>query len=272
MQPSPGTTDPACLNSARLNSEDAVRPRFTSAGISAFLTARGFTVIEMLAASAVFVIMITLLLSAVSQVNQAWRTSDGQKVRRESARALLDLMARDLQSAVAPIPGAQSTEGIFAMNVTPGTSRGDALFWRTAVPGDPSKSDVGTVGYYVNPATRTLIRYATNASTGFDLQQAASEAAQLNPDYANDFRGLLAEGVMGMFVTLYDKTGQPVAEPGDTASFTNAPPAAAEVTLVLADSRAAQRQPEYTVTGTNFTNLPEGMQVFRTRVTIPSGQ
>jgi len=233
----------------------------------------GFTIIELLAATAVFILMVTLLLSAVSQVNKAWQSSDGQKTSRESARALLDLMARDLQSTIVPLPGSPGTTPFFSLN--PGgssTAYGDALYWNTSSPGNRTQSDVATVGYFINPDTRTLCRLATNAPPDFSLTDAASVGAAMRPETGNDFQGLLAEGAMGFFVTLFNQAGDVVAQTGDQRDYTSSPPAAAELVLVLADSRARQRQTSFTNVIDNLDALPEGVQVFRTRVDIPSGR
>ena len=234
---------------------------------------RGFTIIELLAATAVFLLMITLLISAVSQVNRAWQSSDGQKMRRESARALLDLMARDLQSTISPLPGSSSSSSFFSLN--PGgsaTPYGDTLYWNASTPGNRNQSDVATVGYFVHPDTRALCRFATNAPPGFSLTDAAALGAGMRPEIGNDFQGLLAEGVMGFFVTLFDRNGDVVGRTGDQRDFTTRPPAAAELVLVLADSRAQQRLTAFTNVLDTLDALPEGVQAFRTRVDIPSGQ
>lgn len=233
----------------------------------------GFTIIELLAATAVFMLMITLLISAVSQVNKAWQSSDGQKMRRESARALLDLMARDLQSTIVPLPGSSGTPAFFSLNPGgSGTAYGDALYWNTSAPGNRAASDVATVGYFVNPDTGALCRFATNAPPGFSLTDAASMGVAMRPEVGNDYQGLLADGVLGFFVTLFDRDGDVVAQTGDQRDYTTRPPAAAELVLVLADSRAQQRQTSITNVLDSLDALPEGVQAFRTRVDIPSGQ
>lgn len=229
----------------------------------------GFTIIELLAATAVFMLMITLLISAVSQVNQAWQSTDGQKMRRESARALLDLMARDLQSTIAPLPGSPASIPFFSLNPEgTRTSYGDALYWNASTPGNRHQNDVATVGYFVDPDTRSFHRFATNAPSDFPLTSAAASGKQMT---TNDFSGLLAEGTLGFFVTLYDQEGAPYTGPFPH-DFTDRPPAAAELVLVLADSRAQQRQTSFTNVLDTLDALPEGVQAFRTRVDIPSGQ
>lgn len=77
---------------------------------------------------------------------------------------------------------------------------------------------------------------------------------------------------MGFFVTLFNQNGDVVAQTGDQRDFTTRPPAAAELVLVLADSRAQQRLTAFTNVLDNLDALPEGVQAFRTRVDIPSGQ
>lgn len=217
--------------------------------------------------------MITLLLSAVSQVQRAWETSDGQKVRRETARAVLGVMTRDLQNALAPLPGTSTNAVCFSLN--PGTASaayGDVLYWTTSVSGDRGKSDVTMVGYFVNPDTKSFCRFSTNAPAGLSLADAVSAGSALRPAAGNDFKGHLADGVMGMFVTLFDEDGNRV-NTGQVQEYFAHPPAAAEIALVMADARAAKRFYLTNSTGITGTNdLTEDMQVFRTRVDIPAGK
>lgn len=246
-----------------------VKRPVASLGWLAWPRRRAFTIIELLAATAVFVLMITLLMSAVSQINQAWRTSDGQKTRRESARALLDLMTRDLQGALISPERAGVVTTNFVLNADGGPAQDDSLFWRTSSPADRSKSDLATVGYFVNPSSKSLCRYYTNTVTGVTLDGAASASTSINPTQANDFQGLVADGIFGMFVTLYGTNGQALPVP----LLASAKPASVEVALVVGDKQSVEKNASYVPERTTKSEaLPSGLQWFRTRVEIPAGQ
>lgn len=236
-----------------------------------------FTLIEILTATAVFAMMMVLLFSALTHVNGVWQQADGQKTRRQNARILLDTMARDLQAAVIPMGTNAATPILFQMN--PGgpdpDTRGDALYWQVASSFRRNGNDIGTVGYYVSPANDTLAlcRLYTNAPVADPWTYRNTLAPATPPDY----EGLLAENVLAMFVTLYDKSGAVIAEPGETYSSPN-PPAFAEIALVIADGRALQRVSgplvfEGASADALFSNLPPAVrshaQIFRTRVDLP---
>lgn len=218
-----------------------------------------FTIIELLVAAAVFMLMLTILFGAISQFNSAWSQSQGQKNRRESARTLLDLISRDLQATIPPLSGVGTNAVSFELyNGAVGDTNSQALFWQTTLPVNRSKSDVATVGYFVN-ADHSLYRLYTNAPL-------AGLWAQTNSVGGPNYNNLLAEGVLRMAVTLFNKDG---TVSSNTATYATNLPAAAEITLVLADDRTLLKHPALVVT--NLAGpLPQGVQLFRTRIEIPS--
>lgn len=234
-------------------------------------TAHGFTLVELLVATAVFALMVALLLTAVSHVTAAWRNADGQKSRRENARVVLDLMARDLRGAIPPHPSSSTNAVPFTLNPS-GFSSGngsDSLFWQTALPADRTKTDISTVGYFVRENLRALCRLSTNGS----VPNAWDDADTLAPaTESDDYRGLLADGVLGLFVSLFDKNGNEIAATGDHSTFETNLPASATITLLVADPATLRRHPNLTVTTNDLANPPQGVQVFTARVDVPAGQ
>lgn len=237
---------------------------------------RGFTLVEMLAATAVFIMMVTLLLSAVSQTSNAWQTAEAQKMRRERARSALDLISRDLQSAITPLPGKNLTHPTsFLMNPESGHPA-DTIFWRTLSPANRKASDITVVGYFVNDA-KELCRYQTNASMTFTLEEAAQAAANLKPGKENDYQGLLTEGVLGLFVTLFNEKGalvetggKEIVKSGAQQNYQASLPASAEVSLVIADPRTLKKKPDLAVSWPLEETAEKGVQVFTTRVDLPA--
>lgn len=220
-----------------------------------------FTLIELLVAAAVFMLMLTILFGAISQFNSAWQQSQGQKVRRENARALLDLISRDLQGAIPPLSGVGTNTVSFEMyDGSVGDTNSQSLFWQTTLPMNRSKSDVATVGYFVNP-DHSLYRLYTNAPL-------AGLWAQTNSVGGPNYNNLLAEGVLKMAVTLFNQDG---TVNSNSATYTTNLPASAEISLVLADDRTLLQHPSLVVTNLSAP-LPKGVQLFRTRIEIPSSQ
>lgn len=231
-------------------------------------------------ATAVFMMMVVLLVSVVSQINSAWQQTDGQKSRRESARTLLDLISRDLQTALGPVDTANASKLKF--DKSPGgfaEKHKDSLFWNCSSPRLRSNSDIITVGYFV--------RQTDNGSDLCRLQASGvvdnvwTQASLLAPGTAPNFQGLVAEGVLAMFVTLYDENGTVLADPGASYSSSKLPHSI-DVALVIADPRTVKRMlsagslPDLPDADTFMNSVPEqyraGVQMYRTRVDLPSAR
>jgi type II secretory pathway pseudopilin PulG len=254
--------------------------RANSRGVHPFGT-MAFTILEMLVAMAIFMMMVVLLVSVVSQVNSVWHQTDNQKSRRESARVLLDLMSRDLQSALAPVDANNAARFRFDLNPAGfADTHRSAFFWPCASPGSRSGSDIVTVGYFVRRTSTGSILCRLQAPGSID--SIWTMASSLAPATAPDFQGLAADGVLAMFVTLYDKTGQVLATPEQTYSSFSLP-YSAEVALVIADPSSAERMvgqlaaPDTTTTADEFVNALAAkfrpfVQVYRTRVDLPQAR
>lgn len=217
-----------------------------------------FTVLEMLVAAAVFLMMATLLFSIMSQVNAAWQQADGQKNRRELGRALVDLMARDLQGAIPPLPGSGTNVVNFELETgAVGIADSDCVFWQTRLPANRARTDVMTVGYYVG----TNHEFYRAAQSG-PLPSIVSEAAGLGAT-----NGVLAEGVIRMAVQAFNRDG---STSSGSAVYTTNLPSAIEVTLAIADGRTLARNPSLAVP--DFNDPPQGVHIFRSRIDLPCSQ
>jgi len=255
-------------------------------------TRNGFSLVEMLVATAVFVMMMTLLLTITSQMNSAWQQADAQKSRRQSARALLDTIVRDMESALLPLDSANKKSVWFLMNpAAVGFRHRDSLFWQAALPEDGGKSDVTMVGYFVRwEGTRSILCrvYIPPGDPNYRIYEApetwlndAFLDAVAPADKANDYRGLLAENVFALWVTLRDRDGGLITAPYDSRSESNLP-ASAEVALVIADPLAARRLDQPLTSYNQATvedfvaALPEGVrkgvQIFRTRINLEASR
>jgi len=95
---------------------------------------RGFSLLEVLVAMAVLAIMMVFMFNLVAQSTVAWESGSRQIDAAQAARIGLDLMARDLQHAVAAeIPVATPTGGV-NRNIAPFFFSGNP----GAVPGEPA--------------------------------------------------------------------------------------------------------------------------------------
>jgi type II secretory pathway component PulJ len=215
---------------------------------------------ELLVATAVFMLMASLLLSMTSQVNTAWQQAHGQKARRENARQIFALLQRDLQAAIPVLPGAGTNAVPFQLLSDYGRPGSAGLFWLASLPSTRTSSDVATVGYFV-AGNHRLYRTFTNAAVA-NFPDLVDQSGN-----AEEEQGLLAENILRLDVTLLGGDGTEIAPP--SIHSTNLP-RFADVTLVVADERTLARQPNLTVT--NVLNPPKGVQVFRSRMDIPAAQ
>jgi len=216
--------------------------------------------IELLVATTVFMLMASLLLTMTSHVNTAWQQTLGQKSRRENARNVFALLQRDLQAAIPALPGSGTNTVSFQLRADYGKAQSEGLFWLASLPSTRTSSDVATVGYFV-AANNRLYRSFTNAAVT-NLPDIIDQSGS-----AEEERGLLAENILRMDVSLFDGDGSQISPP---ATYSTNLPRFADVTLVVADERTLLRQPNLTVP--DVQNPPKGVQVFRSRMEIPAAR
>lgn len=61
---------------------------------------RGFTLVELLVASAITLVLAGIMVAVLAQMTKTWARASGGLIARQQAEQALDLLARDLQSAV----------------------------------------------------------------------------------------------------------------------------------------------------------------------------
>ena len=246
-----------------------------------------FSLIEVLVAVAVLTLMITLLLGIVSESSRMWQRAEGQKSRRQAARIILETVKRDLESAAFPLSASGTNTLNFVLNpAIPEINNRDSAFWQARSPGEEGMAEVG---YFVRwqDGRPALCRYyvpATNADSIFRQPASWLNAGKI-ASYAGlngtNFRGLLAENVLGLWITLYDKNQATngIGATYDSRTSTNRP-AYAQVGIALIDPRTAQRidspsdiTSAYSGDIASFpgklpAKLREGVQTFETRIEL----
>lgn len=250
--------------------------------------------IELLVATAVFLMLAALLLSMTSEAGKMWQRAESQKARRQVARIIMETMTRDLEAAAFPL--ALNATNSLQFLVGPSTGTEDlypnAAFWQTAVMGNGPAGGLAEVGYFVqwHGKKSALCRYfvaSTNSDSLFSDNQGGWEdwltpakVATYAPGLRNSdtFAGLVAENVLGLWITLYDSNN--VAYTNYNSRITTVRPVAAEVGIAVIDPHTAERLSDpgtiaYTPTIDTFvTNLPEsirdGVQTFKTRIQLQS--
>ncbi len=111
----------------------------------------GFSLLELLVATAVFVSLALILVSIASSLSSFWQLGIAHNERRSSALSAFARMARDLRFAALP-PDPFATNYQFVIN--PASVGGNyrlpqAVFWQAPVASDRSRGNLALVGYFV---------------------------------------------------------------------------------------------------------------------------
>ncbi len=224
-------------------------------------------------AIAIFSILLVVLLQIVTQTTKVWQQVSGDSASRQNARLLLQLMRRDLENAVFSIGSTNNLQ--FQMNPASLNGSGylnpSAAFWQTAVSGSTAiNGDIQDVGYFINwvPDSTGVVhgtlcriqvaRPSFNSATPF-LTITPSLLATNAPGLANTdltspnaFHGLLADGVVGLWMTLYSSNMNVISASSsyNSASTGAAQPAYADIGIVMLNPGVAKR-----ITTSNLTSI-----------------
>jgi len=290
----------------------------------------GFTLIELLTAMAVVMVLIVGLMTMANWAGSTWSHGENQIEKRRNARASTELISRDLRNAILPVAG-MSQDGLSNLrfvlnppaNLPPEISNRDTLFWQSSTATDRARGDIAIVGYFVRfvleqgvPKFR-LCRLFIDASREEDyrIYAAATEYEWLSPqvvdaytsarsDAPEKFRGLLADGVLGIWIRCLDPDGNTIVQTAGLAAYAGnsydsnlgyayrdgtvrvsppSLPASVEIQLVVMDSKgvsklsveeAEQIRTDYRTDATAFVNaLPDSIRpsarVIRTKIPLP---
>lgn len=204
---------------------------------------RGFTLLEILVATAVFLVVSALLVSIVSSTSTLWQQGIAHNERRSTAVAVFGRMARDLRPAAMPADLAGSN--LFFMINPPGVSTNfsypQSAFWKAPTATDRSKGDLAIVGYFVqwvndpeaggkkpklcrlllNPDTNTATTYAkTNIAVWLNDNLLKTNAPATK---AGGYAGEVAENVLGVWIQPLDPLKKPITTDGTTNRLAFAP-------------------------------------------------
>ncbi|MCX6960186.1 MAG: prepilin-type N-terminal cleavage/methylation domain-containing protein [Verrucomicrobia bacterium] len=248
-----------------------------------------FTLIEVLVSMAILLLMVVMLHWILSSASGAWKLGEANKDRMQNARTISDFIANELESALLPL-NRTSTNSLQLVVNPQGISQvsnRDSIFWQSPLAVDQALGDVAEIGYFVrwdktNPQNprAVLCRFFVNltsrdptgavtANTNFLISSqpntwlsndVLNRVAPANA--SNDYLGLFAENVIGMWVSCLDSYGVPITKDsagntitpartfnsrsGYTDSLLGAHPACAlptmiDLSFVLLDARSAVR-------------------------------
>lgn len=262
----------------------------------------GFTLLELLVSVAILAVLVTLLFSILSQASRLFSRGEAQTDALGNFRSATAMIGRDLRSALLPVDRTNKASLQFILNpgsISAASKNRDALFWQCVNQGTGTNAGISIVGYYVKwdtsnpdrPKSRLCRVSIDSADANFQIYRdpeswitdAILDAAS-PADKTQNYRGLLAENVIGLWITLEENDGGVLKPVGSFDSrVTGALPAAAQLSLAFLSPSAAKRLTPADVTAiragsqgdaTNFLDgLPAALrpeaQLFTTRVVLP---
>ncbi|MBC8002243.1 MAG: prepilin-type N-terminal cleavage/methylation domain-containing protein [Opitutaceae bacterium] len=206
--------------------------------------ALGFTLVELLVATAILALLVVILASVFGSVSKTWLLGQAASDRLQNIRTITDLMTGELRSALLPVNRTDKANLEFVVNpdnISPSFRNADAIFWQAPVGRDQTLGDVAAVGYFVkwdesNPANPRPILcrfYASESASGANFlvySQAGGSVKWLSDqiinavasaDKANGYQGLIAENAVALFVQCLDARGKPIETDYHGTAFAN---------------------------------------------------
>ncbi len=247
----------------------------------------GFTLIEILVATAVFMMLVVVLASLTNQALSVWSRNEEKSDLRESARTAMSLIGSELRQAVLPVYRGGSNGLQLVVNPAGVTAANhDSIFWQAPIATTRSKGDLAIVGYFirkvdnvsklcrlfVNPDDPDYKVYTTpNAWVNDALLNAKAPA-----DEASNLKGVCLENVSGMWVTVYSNATNAYPASYDSRVAKKFP-SRIEISLALLDKTGAKRVTGgvtlpaagiYTNAASFMTNIPASIRPHMEIVTI----
>ncbi|HEY5814554.1 MAG TPA: hypothetical protein VIT23_18105 [Terrimicrobiaceae bacterium] len=228
-------------------------------------------------ATAVFAALALILVSIAGSLSNFWQMGISHNERRSSALAVFNRIARDMRvAAVSPNSAASNLQFIInPPNIGNSYLYPQAAFWQAPVANDRTRGDMALVGYFVQWITNgttsipklcrllldsTNYQYLSTSNWVSDALLASNAPATKIGDY----RGQLAENVLGLWMQPLDRWRQPIVRDAKSNAYANgqfdssrgflqtnaggtnytylpALPASVEVAIVTIDARTTKR-------------------------------
>ncbi|MEY2480537.1 MAG: hypothetical protein QOI04_1464 [Verrucomicrobiota bacterium] len=238
-----------------------------------------FTLVELLIAIAIFSLVIVLISSLLSGINKTWVSGEQRVESYQNGRAILNLMARDLKSAVVSST-LQFIENppLGSVEQLPWNQRrnSSAIFWQSALQSGAA-GNICEVGYYIDKNYRLQRFFVPPDNANYNIFATAPSAlgaawvTNFDPVTQPALFSVVSDGVLGMWVRCMDRNGEaipwyqssgilynsaasfqpapPGASPSPGFKYTNAAntarahllPYSVEITIVMLDKKALAR-------------------------------
>lgn len=212
-----------------------------------------FTLLELLVATAVFSILVLVLVAISNHALRTWSRNENKSDLREAARSAINLMGSELRQAALPVYRGDTKGLQFVVNpssVSAAFKNRDCIFWQAPVASSRTKGDLAIVGYFIRKDGNVpkLCRFFVNPDDP-DYQIYSSPDAWVTDDLLNskapaneasDLQGVFLENVPGMWITVYSDAATPYAADYDSRTA-KVLPARVEISLALMDKTGARR-------------------------------
>lgn len=207
---------------------------------------RGFTLVELLVATAVLSLLLLVLGQFSSMLGNTLALGYGRAERRQDGRALIDFIGQEMRSAALPVDrSVEANRPGLQMVVNPSSISDDfchphAVFWQAPLATDTSLGNMAVLGYFVRwqpalgnkPPKANLCRVFINPSIP------GSDSSPIhNPNYlvytspnnwvtdaileevapaddSSGYLGLFADDVIAFFVRCLDESGEVIENIG----------------------------------------------------------
>lgn len=236
-------------------------------GQPATASLRAFSLIEVLVATTILALIVTILGGIMSFASAFWTSATGRSETGLSARAIADYIQTDLSPALLPVNNSNQNDLQFVLNA-PGVpeayKNGGALFWQSPVANDTTYGDIAEVGYFVkwitdsqNQPKPILCRFfvepadSSDTSSPYQIYRAPSNwlnqacIDEVAPGTADkNYAGLFAENVVAIWFRCFDSQGKDYGQSFDSRSTPadgTRLPCSVQVSFVVLDSRSAAR-------------------------------
>jgi prepilin-type N-terminal cleavage/methylation domain-containing protein len=236
---------------------------------------KAFTLVELLVAMAIFSILMVMIVQVIERTGTLSTGSIAKMEAARVARECLDLMGRDLSGSMLPYERT-STNSLQFLASPPDLDSDYAnphsLFWQAPLSRSSDRGNLALVGYFVQrslAADPTQNRFqlrrlfvdqsdATNFDRLFgsggtawyrDLAPDFAPASE-SPENALDYKGWVADGVLGLWIRCLDSNGEPITLSGAGESLGSS-----------FDSRKAYQGSRHRYPATGYSALPSLVEV-----------
>jgi type II secretory pathway pseudopilin PulG len=266
-----------------MKASPAVRRQPSSAVSRRLKATAAFTLIELMTAIVILIMLVGMLVVTFNSASTAWRAGERDVERFQDARAIFDLIARDLQQAyVSPNIQFYASDDKHSMA------------FGAVVSDNPNAVDLAEVVYWLNldetttPPFKLYRRFTPSSANQWDFYSHPLDwpntAANIN---------LVCDNIINFSVTCYKTNSPPndkvgywnstatasvwddptlgirVLQKGD-GDMTNVPPAYVDVVLSVVDSRTAAllRQPSMTTAAASNV-IKQATRTFEVFIKVP---